>query len=349
LCFTLLSSLPRLIPRIGVDRSIYIQRNFLQVQQGSMSMVVAVRVVALVIATKMMPAGALYSQYKEVISDITTSESDEFSAMQIKAEMFWKPIVTAAEDVKMEEHLALYADAEAVITGLPAENVYVRQALREALDHLKSADDASFKQALATSRMAKEKLEAPCDISGDAFSFVTGGQNFLKAALKRFVGAGRYADKLVEHTGQRQADVLPILRGAAGVTGDILSDCRLASKKGFDVRKYSLYNRNVPKTPKIAKDVADRIIDAATETRRRFTRGITGLVASITRDFQEKEEGAAATVTKASLHGLHATIAKAEEHISSSSSSMEVGADVRMLPSKGIQISSSIFPQKIDL
>lgn len=173
------------------------------------------------------------------------------------------------------------------------------------------------------------------------------GRTFLKTALKRFVGGGRYADKLVEHTGQRQTDVLPILRGAAGVTGDILSDCRLASKRGFDVRKYSIYNRNVPKTPKNANDVADRIIDAASETRRRFTTGITGLVAGITRDFQEKKEGAAATVTKASLHGLHATIANAEEQISSSSSSLQIGTDLRMLPSKRMDFPSS--SQKVDL
>lgn len=313
-------------------------------------MLIFVRCVALVVATRMMHVRALYSQYKEVISDITTSESDEFKAMRIKADMFWKPIVAAAEDVKMEEHLALYADAEAVITGLPAENEYVRQALREALDHLKSADDASFKQALSTSRTAKEKLEAPCDTSGDAFSFLTGGQNFLKAALKRFVGGGRYADKLMEHTEQRQVDVLPILRGAAGVTGNILSDCRMASKRGFDVRKYDIYNRDVPKTPKIAEDVADRIIDAASETRRRFTRGITGLIAGITRDFQEKEEGAAATVTKASLQGLHATVAKAEEQISSSSSSMQVGASILLgSPSKGVRLFSSIPSQMSEL
>lgn len=310
-------------------------------------MLVVVRCVAFVVATRMIPVGALYSQYKEVISDITTSEADEVKAMRIKADLFWEPIVAAAEDVKMEQHLALYADAEAVITGLPAENEYVRQALREALDHLKSADDASFKQALSTSRVAKEKLEAPCDTGGDVFSFVTGGQNFLKTALKRFVGGGRYADKLVEHAGQRQTDVLPILRGAAGVTGDILGDCRLASQRGFDVRKYSIYNRNVPKTPKIANDVADRIIDAASETRRRFTTGITGLAAGITRDFQEREEGAAATVTKASLHGLHATVADAEEQISSSSSSLEIGTDLRMLPSKRMGLSSS--SQKVDL
>jgi len=247
----------------------------------------------------------------DIISDITGNEGDEFSALQIKAELFWKPIKSAAEEVNMEKHLELHDDAEKVINDLPAENTYVRQVLREALDHLKRADDLAFKQALASSQLAKEKLDAPCD-TNNGFSFLSGGhfKVAFKAALKHFVGGGRYSEKLVEHVEQRQADVLPVLRGGAGVTGNVLSDCRLASKKGFDVRKYDIYNRDVPKTPKVADDVADRIIDAAGETRRYFTKGIMDLVKGITRDVQEKQEDAAVTVTKASLQGFHSSIAK---------------------------------------
>merc|ERR1719456_2248301 len=89
--------------------------------------------------TTLLLAVSLLSVRADIISDITTPETDEFSALQIKAELFWKPILTAAEDVKMEKHLELYADVEAAIKELPAENDYVRQTLREALDHLKSA------------------------------------------------------------------------------------------------------------------------------------------------------------------------------------------------------------------
>jgi hypothetical protein len=268
-----------------------------------------------VVLALLLPAAA------DIISDITGNEGDEFSALQIKAELFWKPIKSAAEEVKMEKHLELYDDAEKVINDLPTENKYVRQVLREALDHLKRADDSAFKQALASSQLAKEKLDAPCD-TNNAFSFLSGGhfKVAFKAALKRFVGGGRYSEKLVEHVEQRQADVLPVLRGAAGVTGNILSDCRLASKKGFDVMKYDIYNRDVPKTPKVADDLADRIIDAAGETRHLFTKSITDLVKGITRDVQEKQEDAAVTVTKASLHGLHASIAKAEAQLPSKGS-----------------------------
>lgn len=253
----------------------------------------------------------------DIISDITYSESDETSALQVKAELFWKPILSAADDVNMVKHLEVYAEVEDAIKKLPAENEYVRQTLREALDHLKSADDASFKQALASKNLAEEKLDVPCDTSGSGFSFLTGGQNFLKTAYQRFVGGGHYPEKLLQHIEQRQADILPVLRGAAGVTGSILSDCRLASKKGFDVRKYDLYNKGVPKTPQFADDAADRIIDAAGETRHRFTRSITDMVNGITRDVQEREEQPAATVTKASVKGLHAKIVQAEREFSS--------------------------------
>lgn len=281
------------------------------------------------LALAVLPAGA------DIISDITSPETDEFSALQIKAEVFWKPILSAAEDVHMEKHLELYTDAEKVIEALPRENEYVRQTLREALDHLKRADDAAFKQSLSSARVAKEQLNAPFDTGGSGFSFLTGGQNFLKSALKRFIGGGRYPEKLVEHVEKRQADILPVLRGAAGVTGSLLSDCRLASKKSFDVRKYDIYNKGVPKTPKIADDMADRIIDAAGETRGHFTKSITNLVKGITKDVEEKQEDPAVTVTKASLQGLHASIAKAEAKLPSKG--------------KGILLSSSSASQLIDL
>jgi len=268
--------------------------------------------VATLVLTLVLPAAA------DIISDITISESDETSALQIKAELFWKPVLNAAEDVKMEKHLGVYADAEAVIKKLPSENEYVRKTLQEALDHLKIADDASFKHALASKRIAKDKMDKPCDAFGE-FNFFTAGQNFLRTSLQRFIGGGRYPEKLLKHVEERQADILPVLRGAADVTGDILTNCRLATKKSFDIMKYDIYNKNVPKTPKYAEDIADRIVDASRETRSRFTRGITDVVKGITRDFQEKQEDPAATVTKASVQGLHAKIAMAEAKFSKKS------------------------------
>lgn len=265
------------------------------------------KLAVLLLVHHLLPADA------EIISDITTSETDEFSALQLKVEQFWKPVLNAAQEVKMDSHVELYADAEAVLRDLPAENTYVRTALSEALDHLKKADDVLLEHALQSSNLAQDKLAEPCDTSSTPFSFLTGGQNFLRTALKRFISGGKYSEKLVEHVGKRQADILPVLRGAASKTGNILSDCRLASKRSFDVRKYDIYNDNVPKTPEDAKAVADRIIDASSETRRHFTKSITDMVTGITKDVQEKHQEASVTVTQASIS---ASLAQAEAKLS---------------------------------
>lgn len=278
----------------------------------------AIRVVALVLAASLPPA------VSDIISDITTPESDESSALNIKAEMFWKPISSAAENVHMEKHLALYADADKVITSLPAENEYVRKTLTEALDHLKKADAASLNHALESSRLAKEKLDEPSGSSGIGFSFITGGQNFLKAALHKFIGGSSYPEKLKQDVSDRQADILPVLRGASDVSGNVLKDSRLASSKAFDVLKYDIYSSDVLKTPKMAKDLADRIVVAAGETRHHFTKSITDMANSIAKDENEKHEDASVTVTKVSLRGFHTSVAAAEARIASAASSSQL-------------------------
>lgn len=250
----------------------------------------------------------------EVISDITISDADEFSALQVKKERFWRPVMRAAQETNVDKHAQLLKDVECEIATLPQENDYVRQALRESMDHLKSADQELLKNALQSSELASERLMASND-GGSSFSFFTGGQDWLKKTIRRFIDGGDYTDKVSDQIEKRQAAILPLLRGAAASTGNILSDCRLASKRGFDVRKYDIYNRGVPKTPESAKVLADRLIDAAGETRKRFTSSITSMVKGITRDVQEKQDDAAAIVTRASLH---ASLAKAQSSIASS-------------------------------
>lgn len=244
----------------------------------------------------------------EVISDITGSEMDFVSALQVKKERFWRPVMRAVEETNVDKHTQLFKDVECELATLPTENEYVRQALRESMDHLKAADKLSASDKLAADKLASDKLAAAHD-SGSSFSFFTGGQNFLKTAIRRFIDGGDYSEKVSDQVSKRQADILPLLRGAASSTGNILSDCRLASKRGFDVRKYDIYNHDVPKTPESAKVLADRLIEAAGETRHRFTSSITAMVKGITRDVEEKQEDAAVTVTRESLQ---ASLAKAQ-------------------------------------
>merc|ERR1719433_1811610 len=190
-------------------------------------------------------------------SDLFTTTEDR--ALDTKAEQFWQSVLTAAQDSGMET--------------LPPENTYVREALNEALMRLKRADDVVLKQAMESSQLATAKLASPVGSTG--MSFFLGGQNF--------------SDRLIEHIGQRQADILPSLRVAASSAGNVLTDCRLASARSFDVLKYDIYEKDVPKTPETAKDLANRLIDAIGKRRQHFTGFITRMAESITRDIREGE------------------------------------------------------------
>merc|ERR1719253_1276085 len=122
--------------------------------------------------------------------------------------------------------------------------------------------------------------------------------SFMSQALRRLVDGGRYSEQLVDHVGRRQADILPMLRGAADSTASVLSDCRTASKRSFDLLKYDIYNKGVPKTPEGAKKVAYRLVDAIGETRHRFMLFVTRAATSIAKDAGGKRDQAAATVAR---------------------------------------------------
>lgn len=243
----------------------------------------------------------------EIISDIITSSLDESRALEMKADQFWLSLLQVAEDMKMEEHLALYQDVEMVVGELPAENVQVRHLLVEALARLRNADELVLVQAAQASELASDRLAAPTG-EGGLFSFLTGGQNFFSVALRRFVDGSQYSSRLVHHVGQRLADVLPVLRGTATITGNVLSDCRLASQHSFNVLKYDIYNRGVPTTPGTAKSVAYRLVDAAGQTRHQFTKFITETVTHIAEDTERKHEHASVTVLQSSFGAEALTI-----------------------------------------
>lgn len=252
---------------------------------------------------------ALAGIHGEIISDLTIGEFDETRALELKAEQFWGPILAAAEKAKMSEHAQLYADTEKVLSELNADHAYVKDALAESLSHLKHADELVLIDATFATKLASEEKRKPIsDSKQGAFSFLTGGQIFsiFRDRLRRFASDGTYSERLVRLVEQRQAGVLPALRGTAEISGSVLSDCRTASKRGFDVLKYDIYSsgrlRGAPKTPENAKSIANRLVDAAGETRHHFMSSVTEMVSSIAKDAQGKHDNnAAATVTLASI------------------------------------------------
>lgn len=242
----------------------------------------------------------------EIISDLTTSAGDEKKALDLKSQQFWQPVLDNAEATKMTsayKHLSVYEEVEAAIAELPTENAHVRELLKDALTRLKRSDDTVFNQAVDSAEVANQQLlDGPA--SEDTFSFLTGGQNYFTQAIRRFVGFGKYSETLGKQVRRRQADVTPMLRGAATVASNVLVDTREASKLGFDVLKYDIYTKGAPKTPEAAKTVAYKLIDAVSETRHNFMQGITDTANGIARDSNERDVAPAATVTNSLAQSL---------------------------------------------
>jgi len=245
----------------------------------------------------------------EIISDVSfvvrASAADESRALELKAEAFWQAILSSAEDIKLVEHANLLEQVDKVVAELPKENVFVRETLATAAERLRRADATMLARAVESSGVASAKLSAPAG-STEGGSFFSGGSNFLKQAIQRFVTGGQYTERLTGHVEQRQADILPMLQGVASSTGNVLKDVKEASKLSFDVLKYDIYNKGVPKTPQAAKDIAYKLVDASGETRHRFMSFITQTVSSIGRDAQDKKEDASATVAQASFKAAEA-------------------------------------------
>merc|ERR1719410_782382 len=91
-------------------------------------------------------------------------------------------------------HLSIYEDVDRAIAALPGENAHVRNLLVDALDHLKRADQSVFQKALESSELASQQLVA--GPGNDAFSFLTGGQNYFAQAIQAFTGFGRFGQRL---------------------------------------------------------------------------------------------------------------------------------------------------------
>lgn len=258
---------------------------------------------------------ATFAYESDIISDITGSASDERRALEIKHEQFWQLVQKAAQDTHTDAHLQVYAEVETALSALPEANDHVRGLLSEALMRLRRADETVLRQAVESSDLASIKLTQGPPPGVSMFSFLNGGQSFLSLAIKRFVGGGTYSEQVSQQIASRQTDMLPALRGAASVTSNVLSDCRLASKLSFDVLKYDIYNKGVPKTPEDIKAAAYKLVDAASQTRHQFSQGIVGMANALATDAKEKHVDPSAKVTQTLMTGLVGFGVKAEEKI----------------------------------
>jgi len=243
-------------------------------------------------------APGVESSFKsDIISDITESSADEGRALELKTEQFWQPVLEVAVGIDGGRHEAIYEEAAAVISRLPSQSAIVRDALVEAVASLRKADAAVSAQAAQTSDLASEQMVMSPRSAESVFSFLTGGQSFLSSAVDHFVGS-TYEKKLNKDVGQRQVDVLLALQNSAGNLGSVLENCRIASKRSFDVMKYDLYTKGAPKTPAEAKALANRLVDASAATRKSYMALVLEPVRALARDVEGLHEHPSATVTR---------------------------------------------------
>jgi len=249
------------------------------------------------------------------IEDRLDFEYDETRALDAKSEQFWQPVLQAANEAQPGQHADIYRDSQAALADLPEENYSaVHQALQEAISHLHHADDTLMQQNSASLHLAADKLASPAGGQEEGLSFLTGSHRFLSLAMlatQHLFGLS-YKERLHKQVKQRQVEILPSLRGASKVTGDVLAETREASNKAFDVLKYDLYHRGSPKTPEAAKQVAQKIIAGARETRHRFFQPIMSSVDGMTRDVNGEEQSPSATVDDAMSVGLGTESEEAE-------------------------------------
>ncbi|CAE7709485.1 unnamed protein product [Symbiodinium pilosum] len=120
-------------------------------------------------------------------------------------------------------------------------------------------------------------------------------------ALESLVDGRDYQNRLGEEVLQRQEAVLPTLQSAASMTADVLKETRLSSARAFDVLKYDIYTPGAGKTPEPVKRAANALVEASSETRRRFTQFISGMAQGLAADVQSRGVAAATTVALADL------------------------------------------------
>ncbi|CAE7613353.1 unnamed protein product [Symbiodinium natans] len=202
--------------------------------------------------------------------------------------------------MRLLQHTQLYGEVEQALGKLDSQSHPVAEALSESLQRLKRADAAVLAQGLRSSQLISDALAEPSAPSG-GLSWLANGPSFLVQALEALVDGREYQTRLGDEVRQRQQAVLPTLQSAASVTADVLKETRLASARAFDVLKYDIYTPGATKTPEPVKRAANALVEASSETRRRFTHFISSMAQNLAADVESRRLPAAATLALADL------------------------------------------------
>jgi hypothetical protein len=208
------------------------------------------------------------------ISDLTVSDDFLQRALVKQHEHFWTVIDSAAQDHQYGEAVeGLYVCLE----ELPSSPV--TKLLSDALAHLKKATEEATSQGGRAADTASAALSA-----GPGGRAVRGPSDFFAAIYSAFVAEEKhgYLQKLrgqVEERQKRAADILKPSESA-----DVLLHTREAKKLAFDAMKYDIYNPNVPKTPELAFQIADKIVEIQNGVRKDYLGVVTAVAKQLGED-----------------------------------------------------------------
>jgi hypothetical protein len=209
--------------------------------------------------------------------------------LKVRNDDFWQALIKATPR-QVQQQFSLCSRARNVFASIPDENSAVRSILAECVDHLQSATNVLLAQSIRSIQIAEGNLSHPGLCSSD-----------LPVVAQRLKGDGGYPEQLVRDMHCRQEEVLPMLQTTTMTAGNVLEDCRLASRRGFDILKYDIYNRGVPKTPANVKEMAQDLIDAAGNTRRQFTSFVTEIALGLACDARLSQDPEASKESQTNL------------------------------------------------
>lgn len=240
------------------------------------------------------------------------ASTDEARALDVKNSEFWLPLEEAAvEDLgQVEKHKALLQEAETELEMLPSENSYVREALADAVEGLRHADEDLAAQASQSADVAEEHLafshqdtildEDHGSVSGP-FSWLVGDGSIV-SRLVQFLTGMKFASQAREEMEERQEAILPslrgALRGASRSSAGVLHESHVAASRSFDIIRYDIYNSSAPKTPKAVVAVANKIADASADSRHRYMQLTLRSVSGVKHDAETADDDAQATVAR---------------------------------------------------
>jgi len=239
---------------------------------------------------------------------------------------FWEKIHTALENSDIHRYEKILRRAEDYVPKIPDENHHVYELIEGAITRLRQS------QAYLARNVLKE-----CGLTSSQENILFNNSIALMDSIRNLAWGKMPQFNMFNGDGktkheERMGKMLRLLKVHSD-TG-ILTDLRESNKMNFDVVKYDIYNRGVPKTPKELNDIAYELVDLGTDMRRAYLGRITNFANAIVDSVQSEQK-----VNEVVLNKISAQVKEETKNIESSTPP----------PSTDNTSSSTISPEVLEI